>query len=40
MGPICKIMNEYCDSVVMAAIIYSMKMCVLVVWILYILQLY
>lgn len=40
MGPICKIMNQYCDYVVMAATICSMKRCVLVVWILYILQMY
>lgn len=41
MGPICKIMNQYCDYVVMAAAtICSMKRCVLVVWILYILQMY
>lgn len=40
MGPICKIMNQYCDYVVMAVIICSMKRCVLVVWILYILQMY
>lgn len=41
MGPICKIMNQYCDYVVMAAVIIcSMKRCVLVVWILYILQMY